>query len=412
MREIYSRTASFLTFCRADITLFVNTLSIEMIPMFYYIRNATTNIAIISLMGILTCLAVPATSQDSAGSGSKSAPLKAVQQEINVSLDYVKQYGNIASPDANERLYEPRDVARDRDRNVYILDTGNFRIQKFDSDGAFVQSIGTKGTDAGQMLFPSSIDVDTRGNIFVTDPGNAAIISFNPDGTHRLTIPLSRRVHTIRLLHKNNILENLYSGSIRYTAQSGREGGSVVPLMRIRDNNGDELRTFGIPEDFEEARTNFEANRFHMAIDDSDNVYIAYLHLNRIEKYTLRGEPLLQIQRPLDYDHSITKSIYEKSGDREYVTRPVMPDIAEGIAVDGRQRIWVLTYRKQPEGVEKSDLLMFEIFTPDGVLRRRLHFKEFFRTPGNTIRTYGDRLFIIETYGGMCVHEYRIREKN
>jgi hypothetical protein len=49
--------------------------------------------------------------------------------------------------------FEPGDLAFDHAANVYILDGGNNRIQKFTSDGKFITKWGSQGSGDGQFRF-------------------------------------------------------------------------------------------------------------------------------------------------------------------------------------------------------------------------------------------------------------------
>jgi tripartite motif-containing protein 71 len=61
---------------------------------------------------------------------------------------------------------------------VYVTDVNNNRIQKFGSDGAFITSWGSEGSGEGQFLEPEGIDIDTEGNVYVADTGNFRIQVF------------------------------------------------------------------------------------------------------------------------------------------------------------------------------------------------------------------------------------------
>ena len=52
---------------------------------------------------------------------------------------------------------------------MYVSDSGNWRIQKFDSDGKFITKWGTNGTGDGQFSDPKGIAIDPYGNVYVTD---------------------------------------------------------------------------------------------------------------------------------------------------------------------------------------------------------------------------------------------------
>jgi len=76
----------------------------------------------------------------------------------------------------------PGDVAIDDSGYVYVADTGNNRVQKFDSEGAFVTTWGCEGTGDGQFIRPRGIAADHYGYVYVTDAGNNRVEKFKSDG--------------------------------------------------------------------------------------------------------------------------------------------------------------------------------------------------------------------------------------
>jgi tripartite motif-containing protein 71 len=67
--------------------------------------------------------------------------------------------------------------------DVYVADTGNHRIQKFDGTGAFLTKCGTRGTSAGQFHSPEGVAVDSSGDVYVTDTHNQRVQKFDSSGT-------------------------------------------------------------------------------------------------------------------------------------------------------------------------------------------------------------------------------------
>lgn len=63
---------------------------------------------------------------------------------------------------------------------VYVADTGNHRVQVFDSEGNFILKWGREGKGASEFYFPSSVEVDYSGNIYVADTYNHRVQVFNP----------------------------------------------------------------------------------------------------------------------------------------------------------------------------------------------------------------------------------------
>ena len=78
---------------------------------------------------------------------------------------------------------QPTDVAWDSKGNIYITDGYiNSRVAKFDRNGDWVKSWGTKGNEPGQFNLPHAIAIDRNDNIYVGDRSNRRIQVFDTEG--------------------------------------------------------------------------------------------------------------------------------------------------------------------------------------------------------------------------------------
>ncbi|MDF0644673.1 MAG: 6-bladed beta-propeller [Nitrospira sp.] len=98
--------------------------------------------------------------------------------------------GHASSQLAQEagQLRSPWGVAVDGAGDVYVTDTGNHRVEKFDREGNFITQWGGYGNGDGQFNFPYGIAVDAKGSVFVVDSGNTRVQQFMPadEGSERL----------------------------------------------------------------------------------------------------------------------------------------------------------------------------------------------------------------------------------
>ena len=78
-------------------------------------------------------------------------------------------------------FFGPRAIAISEDA-IYIVDTGNERVQKFAPDGTFELAWGGYGSEPEHLIEPVGIAIGPDGNIYVADSGNARISLFTPDG--------------------------------------------------------------------------------------------------------------------------------------------------------------------------------------------------------------------------------------
>ena len=66
---------------------------------------------------------------------------------------------------------------------LYVTDSRNNRVQKFDSDGNFITKWGSQGITDGKFDFPTGLVVDYLGrNIYVADSKNDRIQKFDSNG--------------------------------------------------------------------------------------------------------------------------------------------------------------------------------------------------------------------------------------
>jgi tripartite motif-containing protein 71 len=74
----------------------------------------------------------------------------------------------------------PRGVAAN-EGEVLVADDDNHRIERFDPNGAFQGTVGSQGTGPGQFGFPYGVALDAAGNVYVADDINHRVVKLNPD---------------------------------------------------------------------------------------------------------------------------------------------------------------------------------------------------------------------------------------
>lgn len=80
------------------------------------------------------------------------------------------------------QFYMPTHLALDAAENLYVTDTGNFRVQKFRSDFKLLATIGGHGDTLGKFAWPKGIDTDARGRLYVADSRFYNVQIFDPQG--------------------------------------------------------------------------------------------------------------------------------------------------------------------------------------------------------------------------------------
>ena len=97
----------------------------------------------------------------------------------------VKHWGYYGQAEDGFAFWGPRGIDVDAEGNVFVSDTGNKRIVKFDSEGEYITEFGTAGMGAGEFDEQVGVAVDSDGIVYVTDTWNQRIQTFAPseDGT-------------------------------------------------------------------------------------------------------------------------------------------------------------------------------------------------------------------------------------
>jgi len=83
-----------------------------------------------------------------------------------------------------EVLSYPKDIAFDGEGNLYVVESGNHRIQIFAPDGRPIDSWGEKGDGPGEFNEPWGVAIDGEGQIYVADTWNHRLQKFDSQGRY------------------------------------------------------------------------------------------------------------------------------------------------------------------------------------------------------------------------------------
>jgi hypothetical protein len=79
-------------------------------------------------------------------------------------------------------FHRETDIGWDAQSNIFVTDGyGDSRVVKYDKNGKFIKSAGTRGNGPLQFSTPHAMAVDAKGNVYVADRGNNRIIVLDND---------------------------------------------------------------------------------------------------------------------------------------------------------------------------------------------------------------------------------------
>jgi sugar lactone lactonase YvrE len=78
----------------------------------------------------------------------------------------------------------PTNIALDSSGNLFVVDTGNFRVQVFDPEGKWVRKFGELGDLPGYFTRPKGIALDSEDNVYVVDAAFQNIQIWNKEGQY------------------------------------------------------------------------------------------------------------------------------------------------------------------------------------------------------------------------------------
>jgi len=337
-----------------------------------------------------------------------------------VSLELVGKIGELEGREEKDVLYDPVDAVRLPSGDILVLEDRGCDVKRYNSRHEYLSSFGHKGQGPGDFVSPFRLLLSAdRKRLCVAD--DSRMSWFSTDGDFQVGFRLE-------IIAEGGTLQQEYREAARAVLSGGRVilPSPIAPwvesvkgnLLIIRDEAGKAVGSVGAIQGQDTPMLTLNANIACVATDDRDHIFVAYKYQNRIDGFSPDGRKTFSSDRALPYEVKAgTRMLEFSSGSvkREF-PYPFVTSVARGVAVDGRGRIWVMTYLKQPdqfgkfgEGVPPSACYAFDVFDGDGIWLFRVPFPDVGLT---NFSICDDRLLIVDAENESCVREYRIVEKH
>ena len=332
--------------------------------------------------------------------------------EGKIKLTLVRTWGGDKTADENQFFRFPGDIKIGKDGRVYIVDTGNNRVQVFDRAGHYQKTIGRKGKGPKDLLSPCAIAFDNDKNLIVAESGNHRVQLFDNEG---------RYLHIFKTINATPS----FMGTTRkneIAAYSSQKSFKSRKLITLYTPQGKIIREIGKIQDSEKSILNFEGILF--ALDKKDNFFISYYANPYYRKYSYEGKPIMIVTYEVPFE---SPSVYIKNPQDDPIIKGKKKErVCTGLSIDNHGRVFLVattrhqkkserfflisdgpgTIRRCPKNVasENTDWFRLLVFNPRGKVIAAKKLNVFC----DRIYVHENTLFIIDTYMGMNIYEYKI----
>ncbi|MFO7981414.1 MAG: 6-bladed beta-propeller [Candidatus Aminicenantes bacterium] len=325
--------------------------------------------------------------------------------------------------DNNYLFYRPYGLSLDSQGNIYVMDTGNYRIQKFSSSGEYLQTIGKKGQGPGEFDRMQSFYIDGEDSIYVSS--GMKIQKFNDKGEFVTSIPLASQIYDFWVSPDDFIYGIVYSsteeGRVRKVIKINMEGKEVEEIAQFADTkvvtrkSGEQTAAFLISHTYNHSLP-LAAFQHHDLIYAHSSEYSLF-HLNsygELDCIINKNEPYQSIsKREKD---KIIQGIKDRISDRgqkwpddvieQACQFPAHRPFFSDLAVDDQGRIYV---RKIRSVLDEKETYEFDIFSPEGyyLYKIEIDFNPSLIEDGFVYRIKSD-----EDSGTVKIIRYRVKNWN
>lgn len=209
-----------------------------------------------------------------------------------IELKLIKSFPSAEAEAAGVYIAIPDSMAFDKAGNIYVTDTKENAIHKFDSMGKYLARIGKPGQGPGDLSIPRQIRVFDD-EFVVFDAGNSRLQYFDLLGEFRKAVRLPGFYHDMEIIKDGSIIGEC--------ANIGP--GQSDPSIAVYSPEGKIIRSFGSPIEFKYDGS--VMNRSLIVINSQKEIIQIFTYLALIRRYSSDGK-LLQ-EKSLETEISLIK---------------------------------------------------------------------------------------------------------
>lgn len=218
-----------------------------------------------------------------------------------ISLEEVLSIGRLD----DDVLFQWAGVVTDSQGNIYVTDSMDYSLKKFDPQGKLVKKEGRKGQGPGEFMAPRLLDC-TEKFLYASDQYIPGVQVFDKELNFKRRLSIKKPISDLKILSDSQIaivtlLMDQISSIFIYDAE-----GELFKKFRYSDKKSPYMMMELVSFDF----------------DPDDNLYIAYTFQDRIEKFN-RDEKKLWTKKLLN----IKKVKKEKISSYVVPTEVVFKDV-------------------------------------------------------------------------------------
>jgi hypothetical protein len=285
--------------------------------------------------------------------------------------------GGEEEEDENYMFSMPRNIDADSQGNIYVLDSREFTVKKYDSQGKHIKNIGRAGQGPGELDYPRDLCVSESGNIYVTELLERKIEVFNLEGEYQRALSMKNLGEISFTRNEELIIGAKYpekgkKDEIQYSYKVGKydqQKNEIFDFYRQK-----QLRTARVSD----GTFTFEYPLFvKWDIDSQNHIVIATANKYEMSVFTPEGELLFKFsldRKPIPVKDEVKRKISEilgriRSGlgidDPEIRKIVNYHPVFRSISIDEKDRIWIEHYEpfwKDKPRMETS----YDVFSSEG----------------------------------------------